>query len=169
MSAPLPIACRFDGSNFIPLGHSAKRCRTEFQAHKLYFLAPIEDRSPESHRHYFAAINEAWANLPEDLAQEYPTPEHLRKKALIRAGYADEQSIVCSSTAEALRFAAFLRPIDDYSVVTVSRNVVTRYAAKSQSQRAMGKAAFQESKEKVLEIVAGMIGVERDQLTKAVS
>jgi hypothetical protein len=34
-----------------------------------------ENRSSESHRHFFAVVNEAWRNLPEDLADDFPSPE----------------------------------------------------------------------------------------------
>jgi len=136
----------------------------EYVVGENYLLVPHNDRSQNTHNHYFAALAEAWSNLPEDLALDYPTPGHLRKRALIRAGYADERSICCASKAEALRVAAFIRPMDDYAVVTVSEAVVSVFTAKSQSKRAMGAKAFQESKEKVLDTVAAMIGVSRDQL-----
>ena len=117
-----------------------------------------------SHRFYFASVNEAWKNLPEDMAERYPTSDHLRKWALIKAGYRDERSIVASSKAEALRIAAFIRPMDEYAVVVVREAVVRVYTAKSQSTRAMGKAEFGASKEKVLDILSAMIGTSRDAL-----
>lgn len=130
-----------------------------------YMLVPHEERSMRSHRFYFASVNEAHKNLPEDMAERYPTADHLRKWALIKAGYRDERSIVAASKAEALRIAAFIRPMDEYAVVTVREAVVTVYEAKSQSTRAMGKAEFGASKEKVLDILAAMIGTSRDALT----
>lgn len=132
-----------------------------------YTMVPVEDRSAASHRHFFASVNEAWANLPEGLAAEYPTAEHLRKAALIRAGYRDERSIVCASRAEALRVAAFVRPLDAYALVVVSEAVVRVYTAQSQSVRAMGKDAFQKSKDDVLTALAGMIGVTTQELHNA--
>ena len=123
-----------------------------------YMLVPHEDRSMRSHRFYFASVNEAWKNLPEDMAERYPTADHLRKWALIKAGYRDERSIVASSKAEALRIAAFIRPMDEYAVVVVREAVVRVYTAKSQSTRAMGKTEFGASKEKVLDILSAMIG-----------
>ena len=153
----------------------AMRIRPSFQRQaddlfcigEAYTLAVVEDRSAASHRHYFAAINEAWMNLPEALAGQYPTAEHLRKAALIRAGYHDERSIVCSSKAEALRLASFIKPMDDYALVAISEAVVRVFTAKSQSVRAMGKAEFQKSKDDVLEVVASMIGVVTADLHKA--
>jgi hypothetical protein len=132
-----------------------------------YPMAPVEVRSGASHNHYFAAVNEAWSNLPESLSGQYPTAEHLRKAALIRAGYRDERSIVCNSRAEALRVAAFIKPMDEYALVAVSEAVVRVYTAKSQSLRAMGREAFQQSKTDVLEVLADMIGVAPAELEQA--
>lgn len=139
----------------------------QFCIGEAYTMQPVEDRSAASHRHYFSAINEAWQNVPEHLAGEFPTAEHLRKKALIRAGYRDERTFVCSSRAEAIRLAAFLRPVDDYAIVSVSGSTVVQWTAKSQSMRAMGKADFQKSKDDVLEALADMIGVRSADLHQA--
>lgn len=130
-----------------------------------YRLGVIEERSANSHSHYFAALNEAWMNLPDDMAERFPTVEHLRKYALIQAGFRDERSIACASKAEALRIAAFIKPMDGYAVVIVREAVVTVLTAKSQSMKAMGKEDFQQSKQKVLDLVSVMIGVTPDDLS----
>ena len=83
---------------------------------------------------------------------------------LIRAGYRDERTIVAASMAEAQRIASFVRPLDEYAVVQVHEATVSVYTAKSQSARAMGKAAFQQSKRDVLDALSEMIGVERKAL-----
>lgn len=124
-----------------------------------YRLVPAEERSEASHKHYFAAIHEAWKNFNEEQTERWPTSERFRKWALIKAGYADEQSMVCRSNAEALRWAAFLKPIDEYAIVVVRGSVVSRYTAKSQSLKAMGKEDFQASKDRVLELAAAQIDV----------
>ena len=124
-----------------------------------YRLAPHQARSNASHNHYFASVEDAWRTLPEHLADDYPSSEHLRKKALIRAGFADERSVVCASKAEALRVAAFVRPLDDYAIVTVSKATVHVYTAKSQSMRAMGAAEFQASKEAVFTFLDSLLEI----------
>lgn len=155
-----PIACIWTGSAYQPL--NARFQRQADDRHgvgEVVNLVIAEERSAASHRHYFSALNEAWANLPDDLTERYPSPEALRKAALIRAGHHDERSIVCASRAEALRVAAFIKPMDDYALVATSEAVVRVFTAKSQSVRAMGKAAFEKSKADVLETLADMIGV----------
>lgn len=162
--SPVPIPYQWDGEAMAPASTYRRRCDQEFVIGEFYHLVPHEDRSPASHAHYFASITEAWRNLPEALTEQFPTTEHLRKNALIRAGYADERSIVCASKAEALRVAAFIKPMDDYAVVVVSEAVVKVFTAKSQSMRAMGKVQFQASKEAVLNVLADMVGATSGQL-----
>lgn len=124
-----------------------------------YLMAEVQDRSLNTHNHYFAAINECWKSLPDEGAERYPSPEHLRKWALIKAGYRDERSIVCATKADAQRVASFIKPLDDYAVVLPRDNVVIVYTAKSQSVRAMNKQEFQASKEAVLNVLADLLGV----------
>lgn len=152
-----PIAFAWDGESMVP--QNGRLADRHYVVGLSYRLAPYEDRSQRSHNHYFAAVKEAWENLPEDKAERFPTSEHLRKWALIRAGYRDERSIVAASKAEAQRMAAFVKPMDEYAVVVVSEAVVTVYTAKSQSLRAMGKKDFQASKDAVLDVLAAMVGV----------
>ena len=160
MTAERPILCDYDGESFTPASHAQARVADQDYVVGLrYRIAPVEDRSMRSHRHYFSCINESWRNLPDDLAERFASPDHLRRFALIKAGYRDERSITCASKAEAQRVAAFVRPIDDFAVVIVHEATVLQYTAKSQSLRAMGKAEFQESKDKVLQIISDMIGV----------
>ena len=125
---------------------------------EVYPLAPDWPRSKKSHDHYFALVAEAWKNLPEDQAERWPTEEHLRKWALIKAGYRDERTHVCASRAEAQRLRAFIKPIDDMAIVLANAGVVTVYTAQSQSLKAMGRRVFQESKDRVLAILSEVIG-----------
>lgn len=162
---PLPFV--WDGEAMQIRPGFQKQADEAFCIGETYTLSVVEDRSASSHRHYFAAVNEAWANLPDSLAERWPSAEHLRKAALIRAGYRDERSFACSSRAEAIRMAAFLKPIDDFAMVALSGTTVLVLTAKSQSVRAMGKAVFQESKDAVLNALAEMIGVDAQALARA--
>ena len=131
-----------------------------------YLLAPVSQRSQESHGHQFAWLREAWMSLPDSQAERFASPEHLRKFALIRAGYSDSHTITCASKAEALRVAAFIRPIDEFAVIVTQGATVTRYTAKSQSRRAMGAKVFQESKTALMEVVATMLGISTEELSE---
>jgi hypothetical protein len=165
-SAP-PIPFAWDGAAMRPLPAFSHSAASHFGIGEVVTLAPVEERSSSSHRHYFACVREAWVNLPAGHAARFATEEHLRKYALIKAGYRDERSIVCASKAEARRVAAFIRPIDDYAVVTVEGRVIVQFTAKSQSPAAMGKGEFQASKDAVLATLAEMIGVDSASLLAA--
>ena len=158
---------QWDGEALRPLPRFQRLADDRLVIGEEYRVDPEEERSIASHNHFFMAVNEAWRNLPEHLIEQFPTSESLRKRALIKAGYFDSRSIACSTKAEALRVAAFVRPMDEHAVVVISEAVVSVYTAQSQSFRAMGKERFQASKDAVLEGLAEMIGVEPAALSKA--
>ena len=162
MNAIRPLKFRWDGKAMKPTVPAA--ADGMYEVGRSYWLEPWVPASSASRSHYFASIKEAWNNLPEHLSDRFPSPEHLRKYALIRSGYHDERTIVAGSKAEARRIAAFIRPMDEFAVVTVHEATIVVHTAKSQSARAMGKADFQKSKSDVLDLLAPMIGVERPAL-----
>lgn len=161
---PSPIPCVWDGEAFRPLDNFRRIAARDYGDGEIVTLAPHEERSMASHRHYFSIIKEAWENLPEDQAERFPSPEHLRKYSLIKAGYANEQIIACASNAEARRWAAIMGQSVEFSIVVPRGVVVSVFRPQSQSVRAMGKKAFQESKDKVLGIVADLIAVAPEAL-----
>jgi predicted DNA binding protein len=163
----MTILASWDGEGFKPIGRYVRQCDAEMIIGQVYTLDVILERSDNTHRHMFAAIHDAWMNLREGDAERFPSAEHLRKWALIKAGYYINADFACSSSAEAIRLAAYIKGIDDYAVVVVKGSVVQRLVAKSQSYRSMDKKEFQESKEKVLGIVSEMLGVTKTQLEKA--
>lgn len=150
-----------------PLARYHNSLAAEFGDGEIITLERREERSWKSHGHYFVCVGNAFDNLPEDVADRWSDADHLRKWALIRAGYRDERTFVCASKAEAKRYAAFLKPMDPYAVVVVREAVVIVYTARSQSLKAMGKTDFQESKTKVLDVLADLLGVEPTALRKA--
>jgi hypothetical protein len=161
MTAPLPF--RWDGESFVPINQRfAKIADAEFVVGQSYDLVVHEERSKRSHDHFFAQVTEIWQTLPEHLAERYPTAESLRKYALVQAGYCKTRHIVCSSSKEAHRFMRELG--GDYDFAAVNGSSVSFFIAHSQSYRAMGKKDFQESKDKVLAILADLIDVSPDVL-----
>lgn len=154
-----PIMFRWDGEGFVPLARFHNEANARFVVGELYRLDAVEERSIATHRHQFAFIREAWLNLPEHLAETYPTPEHLRKRSLIEAGYCTEEIIDAGTNAAALRVASFVRAHDDFAVVIVRGPAVVVRRAKSQSYRTMDRKEFAASKQAVLDIVASLTGI----------
>lgn len=164
MSNHPPVTCRWTGDGFEIMPNSRRMAGQYFVVGQLYQLAEYQDRSWSSHAHEFAWLRDAWMNLPEDIAVNYPTEHHLRKRALIEAGYYDETIVDAGTKAAALRVASWAKAQDDFALVFVRDQFVIKRTAKSQSRRAMKKAEFQDSKQKIMEIISAMIGVDPKEL-----
>jgi hypothetical protein len=163
---PGPIRFIWRDGVLVPDGHRAVRyCDDNFGEGEVVMMERHEERSTQSHNHYFACIAEAWDNLPE-ADERFPNPEALRKWALIRAGYCTEASVVCDNPEQARAIAAFMGYTEGV-IIVVRDNVVKRYVAKSQSLKAMNKQEFQKSKTDVLDTIAELIAVKRSRLEKA--
>jgi hypothetical protein len=159
-----PLTFTWDGEVMRPLPRFARECDRRYVVGETYPLEVHEQRSSVTHRHYFAALNDAFNNLPEAITPQFKSVEHLRKWCLIKANYCDTRDHVCASEDEARRLVAFVEPIDTYAVVECRGRVVRIHTAKSQSVRSMDKATFQASKVAVLDIVAGLVGVTAGEL-----
>lgn len=162
-SAP-PLPFRYIDGHMVP--PSRTMADRYFSEGVTYALEEVHARSHATHAHYFAALHTSWLNLPESIADNFKNEEHLRKYALIKCGFYDSHTLVCASKAEAQRVAEFMRPLDEFGVVVAKEATVTRYIAKSQSMKAMGKVEFARSKEAVLEFLAGLIGTTPETLSQ---
>jgi len=161
MTQPLPFV--WTGEVFEPVNrHWARKCDERFVVGQSYTLDEIHSRSSATHGHYFAMLHDIWQSLPERLAEQFPTEEHMRKYALIRTGYHTMTQHACKSAAEAERLATVIKPYDSYQLVVVKDSIVTVYHAISQDYRSMDKKTFAESKEKVLDWCVNLIGAERN-------
>ena len=161
---PLPFIFTAGGRFEPATPLAAELCARHYAAGAKYLLVEHQERSLLSHNQQFAWIDEAWRQLPEKLADLYPTPEHLRKRALIEAGFYHEEAIDCGTKAAALRVAAYLRKHDDFAHLILRGPTLLVRTAKSQSYRAMDREEFQASKSAILEIVAAMIEVAPETL-----
>jgi hypothetical protein len=162
------ILCEWDGEAFVPANQVwAGRADKALVVGQRYFLTEVSQRSKTSHDHYFAAVGEVFKNLPEHLAQRFSDPDHLRAYALIKTGFYVERVFIASSKAEAVRVAHFLKTGQrQFAIISIADNVVVERVAQSQSYAAMGKHRFQESKDKVLDFLADLIGVQTPQLQR---
>lgn len=154
-----PIVFRWTGDAMEPLSRFHNLVNEEFVVGELYRMEAIEERSQASHNHFFALLHDQWLTLPDHIALEFRTPEHLRKHALIMTGYRNERKFAAATPLEARRIAAFIKPRDEYAIVSVNENVVVEWTAQSQSRKAMGGPTFQKSKSDVLDYIDDMLGV----------
>lgn len=164
MSSDLPFPFEWDGEAMRPPpGAWSLRAAARYAKGKRYLFVEQNIRSKRSHDHYFAALNDAWSNLPERLAADFPTEEHLRKYALIKTGYYHLQIDVMDTERDAQRLAVAARR-HDFEIVKVTGTAVYRFSPKSQSIAAMGADEFQKSKQAVLDYVSGLISVSPETL-----
>lgn len=160
--APRPQRFTWNGQAMVPtMPGVAKR---QFVKGESYLLELVGERSYKSHAHYFAALHEGWQNLPHHLLSHFPSAEALRKYLLIKCGYHDVRTVGCASPEEARRMAAFIKPLDEYAIVTTEGVIVQVHTAKSQSMKTMKRKEFQKSKHDVLDALGAMIGVDRRTL-----
>lgn len=161
-----PLVYRWSGEAMEPLARFHNVANAEFVIGETYRLVEENEQSDKSRAHEFAWLKEAWLNLPESLAEQYPSVEMLRKKALIASGFYDETVIDAGTRAAAQRVAQGVRsrPGETFSVIFVRDCFVVIRTAKSQSRRAMKAHEFQASKTAILETVAEMLGVAPDAL-----
>lgn len=168
MTAPLVFT--WDGDAMVPAANHRRLADRQYVVGETYRLAIHEERSANSHRHYFAAIHEAWLNLPDDLVLEFTSSERLRKRALVATGWYTERRLALSSPADARDMVRFLMATaDDGTVFAVQGNIIIERKARSQRTGAggMNKAEFQKSKTDVLDWIAALIRVEPKELEHA--
>lgn len=165
--APLDFVWDNDAQVLRPYSpYWARRAAAVFGPGEVLRIVNQQERSINSHRFYFAAVREAWKNLPPLMADRFPSEKHLRKYALIKAGYHLSRSLPCGSPSAARKTMAFVRPLDEFAIVTVEGSTVWVFTAQSQSYGAMDKKTFRESAEKVLDVIAAEIGVAKQELTE---
>lgn len=164
-----PMVFTWTGEAMEPLVHFRKIADRHYVVGENYRLIVHETRSDTSHKHEFAWLREAWKNLPEHIADQFPTPAHLRKRALIDSGWYTETIIDAGNNAAALRMASYIRSKDEFAVVIVRGPAVVIREARSQSYRAMNRDDFQKSKDDILNTVADMVGVTPAELQRASS
>lgn len=163
MNVP-PLMFAWDGEAMIP--QRPGLADRYFVVGENYRLVIEEERSAQTHKHEFAFLADAYKNLPESVADQFPSVEHFRKRLLIDAKFYNETLIDVGTNAGAIRVAAAWRAADDFAHVVVRGGFVCIRAAKSQSRRAMKKAEFQASKQAILELASAMIGVTPETLMR---
>lgn len=111
-------------------------------------------------RRFFAALRDAWANLPDSMRERFPNAEVLRKTALISIGYCDVMTVVAGSKSAAPHIAHAFRARDQYCIAVPRGDVVTVYTARSMARRVLLKKDFREVADKVFHWIAQETGID---------
>lgn len=118
-------------------------------------------------RHFFAALRDAWGNLPEAMRERFPNAEVLRKHALIAIGYCDVITLAAGSKTAAPEIAAAFRLKDRYCIASVKGGVVQVFTARSMARRALLKNEFRAVADRVFHWIAAETGVDPVQSFEA--
>lgn len=170
------IEAVWTGRAFEPRGNwNMARCCDALGEGQVVYLDVDPARTRKTHNHQFGFVQRAFDNMPEYLA-DMPyakTPDTLRKHALIACGYCDTSMLPVGSARRAERVAALVNRLavdaHGYAITDVEGSVIYCHTPHSQKERAMGKAAFQESKQAIGEWLADLIGVPAESLMRAVA
>ncbi len=165
MAKVRPIAI-WDGEAFYPEARFQWQCQQDYAVGEKYQFEALPMRSVASHNHYFAALTDAWLNIREDYPRKFPSPEHLRKWALVETGHCTENVTVYDTSKDARQAATRIRVRDAYVVMQVKGNVLYEWEPLSQAVLAQDPEKFQKAKTAVLDLLASMIGVKQKQLGK---
>jgi len=158
----------------VPHQRFKRLCDKQFVDGEDYALTRVENRSLASHNHYFAALSDAYDNLPESWANQFAAKElaarderieYMRKWILaVPLGYRHEEVHDFDTEKDAQRFAERVRRRETFSFIKRVGSQVVIWTAKSQDMRSMGKEEFEASKKGVLDYLAEVIGVSRAKL-----
>lgn len=149
----------------VPHRRFAALCGRQFVVDDDYALGPVDGIPSRSRAPLFIAAKEAWNNLPED-DNRFPSDEHLRKKALVHAGWAYHHQAPFDTVEDAKAHAIGLRKVDEYAVIVRKGCVVDCWVAKSIANGTPGltKEKFQEIKTKALDWIATLARTTRAEL-----
>jgi hypothetical protein len=155
-----------ENSVMIPTQSYLVRARRQYANGHKYRLEVREDRSSRSHAHYFACLKDIHDNLSDEQRTEYPTVEHLRKRALIKCKFYNMREYACETIRHAKNLEALAGQLDEYAIVVRKNDVVRVYTAMSQDLHTMDREKFTMSKNAVLDLCSEMIGVNRSTIEK---
>ncbi len=158
----------------VPLLRYDNVCKGQYHEGEEYPLLPIEVRSRASHSQFFAAIRDAYDNLPEKFCAEHrwTCADDMRKDLLIESGFGEQKTFECRGKKHAIMLATFIRDETGFCKISFlldekgEPSIVRVRRALSQDLASMDKHTFEESKKKVLELLEGIIGLARGDLMR---
>jgi hypothetical protein len=162
-----------DGAFVVSGATSLTWCAENLGEGEVVTIRVVREREMRSHRHYFASIEEAWKNLPEELedAPYAVSSDALRKHALIATGHCKVVTATLSDEATAQEHARFLRrelmEAHGYAVVVARGNIIRCFTPLSQKLTEMDAETFQQSKKDTLEWISKQIGTSAADLHRA--
>lgn len=147
----------------VPEGRFKALCERQFVLDETYAWGPVDNVDNGSRGAFFASVRETWNSLAED-DERFPSHEHLRKRALVAAGWCLHSQTVMDTPKDARQLAIQSRKLDEYAVIQVKANVVDVYIAKSIAHGQITAEEWRVVKPRALDWVAAQINVKRTEL-----
>ena len=157
----------------VPARGYGRRAIAQFGAEDSeHVLEPVVDRNMRFHNACFAALHDAWMNLPEKVSARWPSEEHFRKWLLCnKSEFFDEKEHMLPNEESAHAFAAHVRLDSPYASIYGPRPTLRGFLVivrrpRSQAVRNMKPSDFKESMNQILDAAAEFVGVKRGELMK---
>ena len=161
------LRAQWDGEGFFLPTVSKMKCKETLKPGETVALEIKRPRHLAMHRRFMAMVTDYHDNLPESLANApfAASPDHLRKYALIRCGFADTITHTAKSEAEARRVEETFQSMrgDTFALVYRQGLIVYRSVALSQAFAKMNQKQFRESSERIEEFLATLVGGKRGE------
>ena len=164
-----PVQFVWDAANRVmrPQERFNRLCDRQYQDGELYALGPVEDIDNVSRGKFMKAIKMTWENLPAKY-KRFPSPEHLRKAALVGAGWCNQSHDVFDSVADAKRHADGIRNANGYAVIVRSGCVVDVRIARSIAAGQITAEKWREVRPRALDWASEQINVAREAVEREV-
>lgn len=159
----------------MPVARFVGRFEREFEVGRYYTLAPVTERSAESHNLYFACVHLAWLNLPHPIAERFAGQEgqdDFRKWCLIKRGWCHTKIEVFETEEDAKKAHAVIVALPTFVVVIQEEKMLTVKVARTQKLKrndpdGMDKKDFEASKRDVIEECCYWLNMTEGELVAA--
>ena len=153
----------WDGDAMRPARRFVAKARETFKLDERYVLEAVEEEQSARDMAYHAYIREAWAQLPEQLSAQFPSPTDFRRHLLIACGFATTRRLQFASVQAAQEAIGVLGSLA--AEIEVRGAVVTVKTPMSQKLRGgMPKAERLRSYQETQDLAAALIGARPDQV-----
>lgn len=128
---------------------------------KRIILNIAEPQNERKRAMFHATLRDIYANLRDDISDDFLDYDHFRYWCEIKKGYATQQDFVCKSEGEAQRLLTFLRAAGDkYTIFDVSGRVIRKWTAESTQRGRMRGERLNQLIDDVLDFASSLIGVQ---------
>lgn len=157
----------------VPTRRYARAAASEFgEPDSEHVIVVYEERNMKFHNKCFAALHDAWVNLPETTSARFPTEEHFRKWLLAnKSDFFDEIERDFPKLEEARAYGIGVRAGSPYATIKGPfrtaggwKMIVRR--PRSQKLSKMSPRDFEESMTQILDAAGEFVGVKRGELLK---